>query len=509
MGEAIEPATRPPADEAAVQERLDRSIRALQRMIDEGSFDTHADTFGLEVELDLVDPLGRPRHVNADVLAALDRHDVQAELSQFNLEINMPARPTHGHVLRQLDAELAATLDAVTAVAQQWGARAVAVGTLPTLHADDLTAGHISANPRYPYLDATMAAVRNRAVRLDIAGRGRHHLGIETDSIAVQAAATSLQVHVRVLPAGFARFYNAAQSVSPALVAATGNSAYLLGRHLWHETRIPLIEQSLDIRANGTATSAEPPRVWMGDRWSATAVDVLADNVRRYVPLLPLVEPADPLAELDDSRIPALLELRRHSGSIWRWNRPVYDVQHGHPHLRIENRVMPSGPTATDMVANAALFLGLVRAVADREPPVSQGLDFRHVPRDLQQAARLGLDARLHWPGGSGGVGVHTARRLLLDTLLPLAATGLEAWGVDRADVDHYLDIVRERVETRRTGAEWQSTTVERLLRRGVGHEAALREMVRLYAENARSHEPVHRWPHARPSGDRVSAWWP
>ena len=478
-------------DEALVQRRLYRCIVALQLMVDDGLFDSEADTCGFEVELDLVDPLGRPRHVNTEVLAALGRADVQAELSRFNIELNVAPRPTRGPVLRRLDEELAATLDAVTAVAQAWGARAVAIGTLPTLHADDLTASHISLNPRYPFLDATMAAHRNREVRLDI--HGHEHLELETDTIAVQAAATSLQVHVRAAPADFARYFNAAQAVSPALVAAAGNSPYLMGRRLWHETRIPLIEQSLDIRGPATGTADEPPRVWMGDQWASTAVDVLAENVRRYVPLLPVVEPDDPLDELAAARVPMLHELRLHNGSIWRWNRPVYDVQHGYPHLRIENRVMPSGPTSVDMVANSALFLGMVRAVADMEPPVSETLDFTAMVGDLHEAARLGSDARLRWPGTSGVRDVR-ARELLLETLLPLAAVGLDAWGVDRADADHYLGVVRDRVALGRTGADWQTATVEELERRGADRESALREMVRRYVENARTHEPVHLW---------------
>lgn len=495
MGQPVQPSGHVPTDRA-VRRRLDRSIAALERMVAAGAFDTSADTCGFEVELDLVDPLGRPRLINAAVLAALHRHDVQAELASFNLEFNVPARPTHGGVLRRLDEELADTLDAVTAVAQQWGARVVSIGTLPTLQAADLTARHISANPRYPLLDDAMAAVRGRAVRLDITGTDR--LQLECDSIAVQAAATSLQVHLRVAPEHFARFYNAAQAVSPALVAAAGNSPYLLGHRLWHETRIPLLEQSLDIAGPGSRQADEPPRVWMGDRWAATPVDVLADNVRRYAPLLPALEAEDPLEALTNPGVPSLRELRLHNGSIWRWNRPVYDVQHDHPHLRIENRVMPSGPTATDMVANAALFLGLVRAVADFDPPVSSTLDFRHVPHDLHEAARFGLDAQLHWPGRSEAR-VLGAQRLVLDTLLPLAASGLNAWGIDAGDAEHYLGVLDQRVTARRTGAEWQVATMDLLERQGADHQLALRETVRRYVEHARTREPVHRWAMQRP----------
>src|SRR5664279_3946372 len=249
MGEAVRVDPLARVDALAVRRRLDRSIAALSRMVTDGLFDTEAETCGFEIELDLVDPLGRPRQVNAPVLAAMDRRDFQTELSQFNIELNVLPRPIRGAVLSQLDDEVTATLVAATAVAQTCGARVVAIGTLPSLHAEDLTSSHFSANTRYPVLDAAMAAMRGREVHLDITGR--EHLQTDTDGIGVQAAATSLQVHVRVAPRDFARFYNAAQAIAPAQIAAGGNSPFLLGRRLWHETRIPLVEQSLDIRPAG------------------------------------------------------------------------------------------------------------------------------------------------------------------------------------------------------------------------------------------------------------------
>jgi gamma-glutamyl:cysteine ligase YbdK (ATP-grasp superfamily) len=492
MGEALGLVADAQVDAAAIQKRLDRSIEALSRMVTDGSFDSEAETCGFEIELDLVDPLGRPRHVNEPVLAAMDRHDFQTELSEFNIEFNLAPRPIRGAILSQLDGELAATFAAVTSVAQTCGARIIAIGTLPSLHAEDLTSGHLSPNPRYPLLDAAMAAVRRHPVHLDIAGR--EHLQMDTDSIAVQAAATSLQVHVRVAPDDFARFYNAAQAIAPAQVAVGGNSPYLLGKRLWHETRIPLIEQSLDICATGAVRRDEPPRVWIGDNWARSAVDVLADNVRRFAPLLPVLEPGDPLEQLASGHVPTLHELRLHNGTVWRWNRPVYDVQHGHPHLRIENRILPSGPTATDMVANAAFFLGLVRAVAELAPSVATVLPFHLVAGDLTEAARLGLDASLHWPGQNGPV-AHDARQLILSTLLPLAAIGLDTWAVEPSDRDRYLGVIEQRVVMRRTGADWQTASVDALEGGGATRESALREMVRRYVEHADSREPVHSWP--------------
>jgi gamma-glutamyl:cysteine ligase YbdK (ATP-grasp superfamily) len=492
MGEAIRLPADAQVDPAAARDRLHASLLALRSMVDAGYFDTEADTCGFEVELDLVDPMGRPRLVNEPVLAALQRQDVQAELSRFNLELNLEPRPIGGTLLRGVDEVLRGTIAAVDAVTRQWGAGAIAIGTLPTLHAGDLTEEHLSANPRYALLDAVMAQVRGRPIALDISGAER--LQVETHSIGVQAAATSLQIHVRVSPADFARYFNAAQAVAPAQLATGANSPYLLGRHLWQETRIALIEQSLDIRPAGATAATHPPRVWAGDGWAGSALDVLEDNVRRYPPLVPMLDDEDPMEVLAGGRVPRLHELRLHNGTIWRWNRPVYDVQHDHPHLRIENRVLPSGPTAIDMTANAAFFLGCVRSVADLDPPVSQTLPFRDMARDLQGAARLGLDADLHSPVPRTSSPVR-ARRLLLDVLLPLAADGLASWGVSSADADYYLGIVEERLRTRRTGAAWQVGTVAALETRGEVREAAVREMVRRYLANQRTGQPVHTWP--------------
>lgn len=492
MGEAVQVPVED-LDVRAVRRRLDRSIAALAQMLRDGQLDVRADSCGFEVELDLVDPLGRPRLVNPAVLRSLARRDVQAELSRFNLELNLDPRPLRGDVLRRLDDELSGALTAVSGVAQEAGATAMAIGTLPTLHAEDLTVDHLSENPRYALLDSALARARRGVVHLDISGP--EPLALTTSSIAIQAAATSLQVHLQVAPDDFARYYNAAQAVSPALVAVSGNARFLLGHRLWHETRIPLIEQSLDIRTRRerAVPAQHPPRVWLGDRWVASPLEVLDDNVRRMPPLLPLVETADPLDELHDGRVPTLHDLRLHNGTVWRWNRPVYDVQHGHPHLRIESRVMPSGPTGADMAANSAFYLGLVRAVADRGRPLGEVLDFECVADDLQAAARYGLAALLWWADRDRPVR-RPADRLVLETLLPLAAEGLHAWHVDEADISRYLGVVADRVARRATGSEWQDRTVTRLEAQGAPREAALRETVRRYVAHARTGAPVHTW---------------
>ena len=489
MGEVIEEAVLATGQHGRVRARLTRSVAVLDRMVADGALCEGPASVGMELELDLVDPLGRPRLVNEAALKLLGRDDVQSELGQFNIEANLPPRPLGRGVLASLERDLTRTLATCSAALEPLGTRLIAIGTLPTLNAEHLTFERMSANPRYALLSRRLQAARRRpfAVRIE----GAESVAFATDSVTPQAAATSLQLHVLVPPGRFAGFYNAAQLIAAAQVAVGGNAPYLLGRHVWQETRIALCEQILDTRRPAEVSAGRPQRVWLGDRWVAGPVELFEQLVRWFPPLLPFLDEEDPDATVAAGRVPTLHELRLHNGTVWRWNRPVYDVQDGRAHLRIENRVLPSGPTPLDMTANAALYYGLVRALADADPAPWAGVPFALAGRDLHRAARYGLQARLSWAGRSV-----RADRLTGDVLLPAAAAGLDAWGVDRADRDRYLGVVAERLRTGRTGAAWQTATVGRLQDcYGLERSAALREMTRRYGENARTGAPVHEWP--------------
>ncbi len=442
----------------------------------------------MEVELDLVDSLGRPRMVNTAALARLGRADFQYELGQFNLEANLAPRPLRGSVLTGYQAELAGLLDGESASVEDLGARLVAVGILPTLGPRQLTSERMSASPRYALLSQRMRAARRAPFTVRIAGA--EEVSFVAESVAAEAAATSLQLHLRVRPEQFARYYNAAQLVAAAQVAVGANAPYLLGRQVWQETRIGLCEQMLDTRSPAQVAAGAPRRVRLGDRWVDGPAELFDELVRWFSPLLPALYEEDPDAALAAGRVPTLRELRLHNGTVWRWNRPVYDVQAGVPQLRIENRVLPAGPTAADMTANAAFYFGLVRALADADPAPWAGLPFAVAEQDLHRAARHGLAAVLRWDGRPV-----LARRLILDLLLPAAAAGLDAWRVDRADRDRYLGIVDARARTDQTGAAWQVATVRALEARDLHRGAALREMTRRYVEFARHGTPVHQWP--------------
>ncbi|KZS57955.1 hypothetical protein A4G26_02200 [Mycobacterium kansasii] len=492
MGDRVDASGLVVGHEREVRDRLGRCVAALRRMVDDGWFTGHQDSIGMEVELDLVDPLGRPRLVNDAVLARLGRADMQHELGQFNVELNLAPRRLHGSVLRDSESDLAEVLDGCRARIEPLGTRLLAVGMLPTLSAEQLTVERISHNPRYELLTSRMSAARQRPFLVRIVD-GCEPVEFTTDSVAPDAATTSLQLHLRVAPDRFAAYYNAAQAIAGAQVAVAANSPYLLGRQAWQETRITLLEQLLDTRRREEVRAGAPARVRLGDRWIVGPVELFDDLVRLFPPLFPMLEAQDPDAALQAGDAPTLRELRLHNGTVWRWNRPVYDVQGGQPQLRIENRVLPSGPTAVDMVANAAFYYGLVRSIADStdsDAAPSRQLPFAAAEQNLHRGARDGLAARLHWQGGEQPV-----ERLVGEWLLPAAAAGLDAWGVDAADRDRYLGVVEARVRTGQTGAAWQTGVVRRLEDGGMPRITALHEMTRRYAENAHAGAPVHEWP--------------
>ncbi|ORB84248.1 hypothetical protein B1987_11085 [Mycobacterium kansasii] len=489
MGDRVDASGLAVGCEHEVRHRLQRCVAALRRMVDDGWFSGHQDTIGMEVELDLVDPLGRPRLVSDAVLAHLGRTDMQHELGQFNVELNLAPRLLHGSVLRDSERDLVEVLDGCRARIERLGARLLAVGMLATLSAEQLTIERISHNPRYELLSSRMATARHRPFLVRIVD-GAEPVEFTTDSVAPDAATTSLQLHLRVAPERFTAYYNAAQAIAGAQVAVAANSPYLLGRQAWQETRITLLEQLLDTRRRNEVRAGVPARVRLGDRWVDGPVELFDDLVRIFPPLFPTLEAQDPDAARQAGYAPTLRELRLHNGTVWRWNRPVYDVQAGRPQLRIENRVLPSGPTAVDMVANAAFYYGLVRAIADTDPPPWRQQPFAIAEQNLHRGARDGLAARLSWQGGE-----RPAARLVEEYLLPAAAAGLDAWGVDAKDRDRYLGVIEARVRSGQTGAAWQTGVVGRLENRGMQRITALHEMTRRYGENAHTGAPGHEWP--------------
>ncbi|WP_329129256.1 glutamate--cysteine ligase [Streptomyces sp. NBC_01476] len=494
MGEKVVASVFDLADRRLHRRKLQQCLVGLERLLDEGRFDRPRNLMGLEIELNLADSHGLPRMMNEEVLERIASRDFQTELAQFNIEVNIAPHRLSGRVLDRLGEELRTGLGYADRRASEVGARIVMVGILPTLEAQDLVSANLSTADRYLLLNERILTMRGEDITLDI--QGVEHLVYTSASIAPEAACTSTQMHLQVTPGRFAGVWNAAQAVSGPQIAAGANSPFLFGRELWRETRPILFQQATDTRPQELRAQGVRPLTWFGERWIDSVTDLFAENVRYFPALLPICEDEDPLRVLDDGGVPRLRELTLHNGTVYRWNRPVYEVVDGVPHLRVENRVMPAGPTVADVLANTALYYGLVRALADAPHPVWQRMPFGAAAANFDAACRYGIGAVLHWPRGRGGsLAEIPAADLLRDELLPLAAAGLDAWGIDPVDRDHYLGIIEERCRKRTNGAEWQSAVFHRMLERGLDRRPALAAMTQRYREYMEGGEPVHTWP--------------
>ncbi|MEZ0072816.1 glutamate-cysteine ligase family protein [Planotetraspora sp. GP83] len=471
-------------DRRRYRDKVRRSLDVLAQMLRESRFDVERPLAGLEIELNLVDSRGEPAMKNAEVLAAIAEPDWATELGQFNVEINVAPQELSGDGARRLEDSVRRRLNRAQERAGLVGGHLMLVGILPTLRESDVSEATLSANPRYKLLNEQIFAARGEDLHIAIDGVDR--LDTYADSITPEAACTSVQLHLQVSPAAFADHWNAAQAVAGPQVAVAANSPFLFGRELWRETRISLFEQATDTRPEELKAQGVRPRVWFGERWITSVFDLFEENVRYFPALLPICEDEDPRKVLDDGGTPELHELTLHNGTVYRWNRPVYAVVDGVPHLRVENRVLPAGPTVADIVANAAFYYGLMRVLPTAERPVWTRMSFAAAEDNLRGAARHGLDARLYWPG----LGEVPAAELILRRLLPLAHEGLDLWGVDPAQRDRLLGIIEGRCVTGRTGATWQAETVRAL---GGGYDA-LREMTLRYIEHMHTNEPVHTW---------------
>ncbi|MFE3853744.1 glutamate--cysteine ligase [Streptomyces griseorubiginosus] len=495
MGEKVVAGRFDLSDRQNYRDKLRRCLTGLERLLAEQRFDRPRNLMGLEIELNLVGADGMPRMLNGEVLERIASRDFQTELAMFNLEVNIAPHKLGGRVFDRLAEELRTSLAYADRKAGELDAGIVMIGILPTLDRDDLVSSNLSDVDRYTLLNDQIVAARGEDFVLDIDGVER--LTCTSKSIAPEAACTSVQLHLQVTPGRFADVWNAAQAVAGVQIAVGANSPFLFGRELWCESRPPLFQQSTDTRPPELQAQGVRPRTWFGERWISSAYDLFEENLRYFPALLPICDEEDPLEVLDAGGVPSLAELVLHNGTVYRWNRPVYGIADGVPHLRVENRVLPAGPTVTDVIANAAFYYGLVRALAEESKPVWTRMPFEAAAANFDAACRYGIDARMTWPrrGRYGGTVEVDAVSLVRDELLPLAETGLAGWGVEPADRDLYLGVIEERCRRRANGASWQAATFHRALDAGLSRDAALAATTRRYGELMHQGEPVHTWP--------------
>jgi hypothetical protein len=492
MGIAIDRESFDEADHARFAGRLRDGLAALRELLARPGFGEGPTTIGAELELSLVGDDGRPRPVNEAVIASSGDPRLTVELDRFNLECNSSPVPLRGRPFEALGAELADALGRIGAAAALHGAHPVLVGILPTVLPADLGPHAMTDTPRFRVLDAAIRRLRERDFELRIVGEDR--LETSCGDVTAEGANTSFQVHLRVAPRAFAATHAAAQLATAPVLAAAGNSPLFLGRRLWEETRIALFKQAVDERGELPESWHPAARVSFGHGFVRRgAYELFAESVALHPPLLPMCADEDAMATLRAGGVPQLGELRLHHGTVWRWNRAIYDPADG-GHLRLELRALPSGPTLADMLANAAFLLGLTLALRDEAEWMLPACPFEYVHRNFYRAAQHGLDAALLWPTRYAPSPQPVRAGALVERLLPAAQRALVAEGVEESEAAHWLGIVAARTASGRTGARWQRRALARL-ERGRSREEALCELVARYRAEAATGRPVHEWP--------------
>jgi CBS domain-containing protein len=425
-------------------------LQALEVLLAEGRIETGIRRIGADLEMFLVDGAMHPAPVGPEVRSDIGDPRITGELARFNLEANATPLAFSGTCLSEMHRELRELVSLVRGGASSHGADVVLSGLLPTLAQSDLGLENMTPAPRYATLNKSLVALRNGPFRIDI--RGQDEFSASCDSVMMESSNCSFQLHLQVDPGYFATLYNTAQLITAPVLAAAVNSPLCFGRRVWHENRIALFQGAVDSRSTLQKTRGTPPRVGFGSHWLEDGVlEILREQVARFRLMMPTLGEERSLEIAKAGGVPELFALRGHNGTVWSWNRACYGVFDGKAHLRIENRALPSGPSLVDMVANAALYYGLMAAIPEEFADIPASFSFDDAKANFFASAREGLDAHFAWFGSTP----ISASELLKEQLIPLARQGLISVGVDATEANSYLDIVQERVERRQTGSSW------------------------------------------------------
>lgn len=464
-------------------------IRTLEMMLEADIFDTDTIRIGAEQEMCLLDNNWKPAMNNMAVLEAANNDLFTSELAKFNLETNIEPIEFKGKCLSKLEANLKGLLEEIRITAKTFDSDIILTGILPTIRKFDLEFNNITPIPRYHSLMKALAKLRGSSIELNI--EGIDELMFKHDSPMLEACNTGFQVHLQIDPKEFASKYNAAQAIAGPALAVGTNSAMLFGKRLWAETRVALFQQSIDTRTTGEHFRDKSPRVMFGNRWlEKSIIEIYKEDISRFRVLLRATEEEDSLGKWKKGITPDLKALQVHNGTVYRWNRPCYGVKDNVPHIRIENRVLPAGPTVKDEIANAALWLGLMNKFDEYYPDLTKRFEFDDAKSNFFAAARYGLDNKFNWIDNKK---IHGSE-LLLKELIPIAKEGLQKVKLDKTDIEYYFNILEERIKTSSTGSNWTLKSYTKLMKETTKDEVVTGITASMVA-NQKSGKPIHEWP--------------
>lgn len=477
MGESIQNSTFNSHDRELFSKKLREETRLLMKMFEERVFEyTDAPLLGLEVEAWLLNQDATPEPANRQFLDACNDPNLVEELAQFNFEMNTDPVVFQQGCFHQLESQLKTTWDIAQKNAEKLNLTPCLVGIHPLVSDETLKPECMSDGVRYKALNEQILSMRkNGEINIQIKS-DNDQFNKNLNHIMMEAAATSIQVHLQTNQESFKRVFNASLISSAPTVAAAANSPWLYGHELWDETRIPLFEQAIRIASFRNKKGENVGRVTFGTGYvRKSALELFLENLDGYPPLLPI---------LFDDPAKHLHHLTFHNGTLWRWNRPIIGgCASGSPHLRVEQRVMASGPSLVDIIANTAFSVGLTTWLAGQEKAPEESMTFTDCEANFYAAARHGLRANIRWFGKKV-----VLRDLILNELIPKAKQGLAQFCNDSSEIEYYLqEILFERVRSGQNGSQWQRDFVG-------SHGKDFKNLSLAYSERQLSGKPVHQW---------------
>ncbi len=475
-----------PKERASYMHQLLKDIKALELMIKGGLIEKSPIRIGAEQEFCLVDKQFMPNGIALDVLKDLEDDHFTTEIGNYNLEINLDPIELKGNCFSELHKKLNSLLNKARRVTNEKDSKILLTGILPTLTLDYMSIKNMTPIQRYYVLNE--ALVESRKQEFDIHIKGVDELNFLHDSVMLEGCNTSFQMHLQIDPDEFIENYNWAQAISGPVLAACTNSPLLFGKELWSETRISLFTQSVDTRANSFLLNEKQSRVSFGSKWEEGSIsNIFKENVSRFRSLVTSEYIRDSVEMLEKGEIPKLMALNLHNGTVYRWNRVCYGVGKGKPHLRIENRYIPSGPSVVDEIANMVFWVGVMVGRTKKYKNLKEMMDFRDVNLNFFKAARYGMTTQFYWDGE-----LISSHKLILNELLPMAFGGLLKAGVSEKDAQYYLGIIENRVKSN-NGAQWMIKSYRNLLIKNKPFDAAQILTSSIYKKQVKD-EPVSNW---------------
>lgn len=486
MGELIGKRSRNSTERTAFVQHLIDDIKALEILLQKGLFEDDIVRIGAEQELCLLDNNYRPFGVNLKLLNSINNEHFTTELASYNIEINLDPFELKGDCLSLVENQLRDLLQLAEKKAANLDAKILLAGILPTISKKEVGLEYLTPIPRYFALNDTLRA--NKGGNFNLKIRGVDELFIKHDSVMFEACNTSFQLHLQIPSNDFISSYNWAQAIAGPVLSICCNSPMLMGRELWKETRIALFQQSLDTRKISSALRNQTPRVGFGDDWETGSVaEIFKKDISKHRILLTKKIEEGSLEQLNRNEIPKLPALCLHNGTVYRWNRPCYGVGGGKPHLRIENRYIPSGPSVLDEMANFAFWVGLMKGRPNAFDNLPSKMDFKSAKTNFIKAARTGKESLFLWCEKA-----YSAKELVLKELLPIAHKGLNDCGVDSDDIERFLGIIESRTKGK-TGEQWQVTNT-RKLKKSFKIDKSLVLLTKAMVANQKEDRPIHEW---------------